>query len=146
MLGHELSTSLRAAFFAMHSRMETALRPFGVSAEHYLILATLNQSKSLTQRELASKISCDPNTLRAMLLQLEKKDLLLRKSHPHDARARLIEMTGIGEMLFQKLWEADREVRQEMVEILSEKETIQITKLLRQLTFVLKSKTDDEDE
>ena len=40
------------------------------------------------------RISSDPNTVRAMLLLLEQRGLVVRERHPTDGRARTVALTG----------------------------------------------------
>jgi DNA-binding MarR family transcriptional regulator len=86
--GHELARALRAAYLTLHRRSDAQFAPHGVTADQFVLLATLARSHALTQRELARRMSSDPSTVRAMLVLLEQRGLVERETHPTDARKR----------------------------------------------------------
>src|SRR5829696_662268 len=94
--GSELPMALRAAYLALHRRSEAAFAPHGVTADQFVLLATLARGHALTQRELARRMSSDPSTVRAMLVLMEKRGLVERDTHPTDARARAVSLTAAG--------------------------------------------------
>jgi DNA-binding MarR family transcriptional regulator len=49
-----------------------------------------------TQRELAERLSADPPYVTLMVDDLEKRELVRRKPHPTDRRAKLVELTASG--------------------------------------------------
>jgi DNA-binding MarR family transcriptional regulator len=59
----------------------------GVTADQFVLLATLARGHALTQRELAARMPSDPSTVRAMLVLLEERGLVSRDTHPTDGRA-----------------------------------------------------------
>ena len=85
--GHELAMALRAAYLAMHRRTDAALARHGVTADQLVLLAALSAGDALTQSALGRQTNCDPNTVRAMLVLLEKRGLIARTPHPSDGRA-----------------------------------------------------------
>ena len=98
--GHDLAIALRAAYLALHRRSEAAFAPHGVTADQFVLLATLARGHALTQRELARRMSSDPSTVRAMLVLLEQRGLVERDTHPTDARARTVALTAAGKRAF----------------------------------------------
>ena len=79
MRGHELAMALRAAYLGMHRRTGAVLARTGVTADQFVVLAALAEADALTQNELVSRTSSDPNTVRAMLVLLERKLLVKRR-------------------------------------------------------------------
>src|SRR5436853_27884 len=66
--GHDLALGLRAAYLALHRRSDAAFAPHGVTADQFVLLATLVRGgHALTQRELARRMSSDPSTAGAVL-------------------------------------------------------------------------------
>jgi DNA-binding MarR family transcriptional regulator len=49
-----------------------------------------------TQRELAERLSADPPYVTLIIDDLEKRELVRRKAHPTDRRAKLVELTASG--------------------------------------------------
>jgi DNA-binding MarR family transcriptional regulator len=103
--GSELPLALRAAYLALHRRSDARFAPHGVTADQFVLLATLARGgEALTQRELARRMSSDPSTVRAMLVLLERRGLVQRNTHPSDARARTVTLTAKGTRAFKRLW------------------------------------------
>jgi hypothetical protein len=72
-----LPLELRAAHLALHGCSDMHFAKLGVTAEQFVLLATLVRGDALTQRELAARMPSDPSTVRAMLVLLEKRGLRL---------------------------------------------------------------------
>jgi DNA-binding MarR family transcriptional regulator len=136
----ELPMALRAAYLALHRRSEAQFASLGVTADQFVLLATLSRGQVLTQRELARRMPSDPSTVRAMLVLLEKRGLVQRNTPPTDARARTVALTAAGKRMFQKLWTAGDSIRAQMFDSLlpDEAET-----LVRLLTNVAESLISD---
>lgn len=114
-IGHDLAIALRAAYSALHRRSEAAFTEHDVTADQFVLLATLSRGHALTQRELARRMSSDPSTVRAMLVLLEARGLVERDAHPTDARARTVALTAKGTRIFQRLWAAGEPIRAQML-------------------------------
>src|SRR5438445_9211389 len=110
-----LPMALRAAYLALHRRSEAAFASHGVTADQFVLLATLARGQALTQRELARRMSSDPSTVRAMLVLLEKRGLVERDTHPADARKRTVALTAKGTGAFKRLWAAGEPIRARML-------------------------------
>lgn len=132
--GSDLPIALRTAYLALHRRSEGAFAPHGVTADQFVLLATLARGgHALTQRELARRMSSDPSTVRAMLVLLERGGLVEREAHPTDARARTVALTAAGRRAFRKLWAAGEPVRADMVGALRPGEVTTLVRLLRRV-------------
>lgn len=110
----QLPMALRAAYLALHRRSETRFASLGVTADQFVLLATLARGDALTQRELAGRMPSDPSTVRAMLVLLEKQGLVRRDPHPSDSRARTAALTASGKRKFRQLWNTGEAIRQQM--------------------------------
>lgn len=113
--GAELPMALRAAYMGLHRRTDARFAMFGVTADQFVLLATLQRSGPITQRELARRMPSDPSTVRAMLVLLEKLGLVERETHPTDARALHVKLTTAGRRKFRQLWKAGEQIRQDML-------------------------------
>jgi DNA-binding MarR family transcriptional regulator len=109
--GHELALALRAAYLALHRRTDAAVARHGVTADQFVLLDALAGGDALTQREVARRTGSDPNTVRAMLVLLERRGLVARPPHPTDARARTVALTPAGRKAFAAVWSATGRVR-----------------------------------
>jgi MarR family transcriptional regulator, lower aerobic nicotinate degradation pathway regulator len=112
----DIPIALRAAYLALHRRSDAAFAPRGVTADQFVLLATLARGgNALTQRELARRMSSDPSTVRAMLVLLEHRGLVERDTHPADARARTVALTLAGTRMFRQLREAGEPIRAQVL-------------------------------
>ncbi|TWU31150.1 MarR family winged helix-turn-helix transcriptional regulator [Novipirellula artificiosorum] len=137
----KLPLALRSAYFALHRRTEAAFVQYGVTADQFVLLATLSRGDALTQRELARRMPSDPSTVRAMLVLLEKKGLVRRERHPTDSRARTAALTAKGKRKFQQLWKAGESIRAEMFESFDADEGKTLLRLLNQVTESLNTES-----
>lgn len=116
--GHELAMALRAAYLAMHRRTDAALARHGVTADQFVLLAALSTGDALTQRDLGRQTGSDPNTVRAMLVLLEKRGLIARTPHPTDGRALTVALTPAGKRTYRTLCAASEPVRTSLLNAL----------------------------
>jgi DNA-binding MarR family transcriptional regulator len=135
--GSDIAMALRAAYLALHRRSEAAFEPHGVTADQFVLLATLSRGHALTQRELARRMSSDPSTVRAMLVLLERRGLVERDSHPTDARARTVALTAKGTRAFKRLWTAGEPIRARMLGALDPAEAETLVRLLTRVACAL---------
>lgn len=129
--------ALRCAYLLMHRHVDAHFVTAGITADQFVLLTALRETGTQTQQELANQIAADPNTLRAMLLLLEKKQLLHREPHPTDGRARLVSLTPAGEKLQSKLWQESEGFRQNLAALLGHTDSETLIRLLNQLSQAL---------
>jgi DNA-binding MarR family transcriptional regulator len=139
----QLPMAMRAAYFTMHRETDNCFTDSGVTADQFVLMATLNRDHAVTQRELANRMPSDPSTVRAMLVLLEKQGLVVRVPHPTDMRAKSCSLTAKGRKKFEQLWVASQSIRQSMSSALSAKEYRTLVQLLKKVTETL-VKNDDE--
>lgn len=130
--GHEIAMGLRAAYWAMHRRTEAGLAAHGVTADQFVLLSLLAREDGITQQELVRRASSDANTVRAMLVLLEKHGLVARDRHPTDGRARSVALTRKGRQIHDKLWTQSESVREQLLAALgSEEADLMVGSLIR---------------
>jgi len=130
----ELPLVLRTAYLTLHRRSDAVFAEYGITADQFVLLATLARSQAMTQRELAARMPSDPSTVRAMLVLLEKQGLVTREAHPTDARARTVRLTKVGVRTYQQAFDAGQEIRDQMAESLSASESRTLLSLLQRMT------------
>lgn len=106
--GHEIAMALRAAYWAMHREADALLQPHGVTANQFVLMSILAGEHGLTQQELVRRASSDANTVRAMLVLLERRGLVSRRPHATDGRARAVALTAEGRASYAALWARSR--------------------------------------
>jgi len=132
--GHNIAIALRSAYLALHRRSEARFASQGVTADQFVLLATLDRGQALTQRELARRMASDPSTVRAMLVLLARRGFVRRDSHPTDARARTVALTPLGKRTFRQLWTAGEPIRARMLASLGPEEAETLVQLLGRVT------------
>jgi DNA-binding MarR family transcriptional regulator len=136
--GHHVAIALRAAYLALHRRSDARFAPHGVTADQFVLLATLARGgEALTQRELARRMSSDPSTVRAMLVLLAARGLVERDTHPTDARARTVALTAKGLRAYRRLWKAGESIRARMLGTLQPGEAETLVRLLGRVAEAL---------
>lgn len=133
----ELPMALRTAYMAMHRRTDNALAKYGVTADQFVLMATLSRGQALTQRELAQRISSDPSTVRAMLVLLEKQGYVQRETNPDDSRALLVKLTATGRRKFKQLWKVSNEIRQQLFDSIPVQDLQTVMNSLNQIALQL---------
>lgn len=101
-------TSLMRAHQIFLARVETVLRPFGVSFARYEVLMLLHFSKrgALPMRTIGSRLQVHQTSVTNAVDRLEAASLVQRLPHPTDRRATLVELTRSGRALAEKATEA----------------------------------------
>ncbi len=116
MATRDMAMALRAAYFAVHRQTSAHLLPLGITADQFVCLLILNGRNGITQQELAARALSDPNTMRAMLLLLERKRLINRRRNPTDRRAQRVYMSAKGAAVFRRSVKALLPVRRRMLD------------------------------
>ncbi len=117
-----IAMALREAYLTMHRQTNVYILKYGITADQFVCMSILNEHHDITQQELVRHATSDPNTIRAMLLLLEKRELVKRVDHPNDGRAWVVSLTKKGKQLYKKLDEELIPVRQKMLSMFSMKE------------------------
>ena len=136
----ELPLALRSAYLAMHRKTDAQFAPYGVTADQFVLLATLSRGDAMTQRELARRMPSDPSTVRAMLVLLETQGLIERDVHPSDSRARTVALTAAGKRKFRQLWNVSESIRTKMFEAIHHDNAVEF---IRTLTRIAESLNDE---
>jgi DNA-binding MarR family transcriptional regulator len=113
--GHNIAMGLRAAYLSMHRQTNAHVAKFGVTADQFVCLVILAEQDGITQQELVRRANSDPNTMRAMLVLIEKRGLVAREPHPTDGRARHVTLTRKGRILYQKMLKGVEPVQERLM-------------------------------
>ena len=86
-------------------KIKEALHPHKLTHTQFVILAVTNElnerNLDSTQKEITYLSMIDVMTVSTTLRLLEKKNLIIRKNHPTDTRAKLIKNTKQGEEILK---------------------------------------------
>jgi DNA-binding MarR family transcriptional regulator len=131
--GRELPLALRAAYLALHRQTNDCFAKDGVTADQFVLLASLADADAVTQQELVRRVGSDPNTVRAMLLLLEGRGLVARERHPADGRARSVSLTARGRKIFTRLLAKSEPLRVRLLTVLRPNEATALVELLHRV-------------
>ena len=132
-----IAIALRAAYLSMNRQTNAHLVKSGVTADQFVCLVILDEQDGITQQELAIRATSDPNTIRAMLLLLEKQGLVTRAPHPIDRRARLVRLTAKGRRIFKELLRQVRPVRDKLLTAIGTENEEILNELLKRMARVM---------
>ena len=93
--------SLRSAYLSMHRQSELNAMKHGITANQFVLLMLLAEEDGISQKDLVERAFSDPNTIRAMLVLLEKRGLVERDPHPKDGRKRNVTITSKGRGIYE---------------------------------------------
>jgi DNA-binding MarR family transcriptional regulator len=111
----------------------------GIQLRDYIVLSALDKTPNLTQVELGKALGLDKTTLMSQLDRLERMGLVLRRSDPHDRRARIPEITGAGNAVRAKVASACDDVEAAAVNSFSQDQV----QILRQMLFGIIGDSED---
>jgi DNA-binding MarR family transcriptional regulator len=129
----ELPRLLRAAYFAMHRASDAHFTRHGITADQFVLLACLGEQDAVMQQDLVRRTASDPSTIRAMLVLLDGRGLVVRERHPADGRAREVSLTAKGRRLYERLWRTSEAIRTQLLAGFSEHEAETLFGFLRRL-------------
>jgi DNA-binding MarR family transcriptional regulator len=135
--GRELARALRTAYLALHRQTNACFAKDGVTADQFVLLASLADGDAVSQQELVRRVGSDHNTVRAMLLLLEGCGLVARERHPADGRARSVTLTAKGRRVFDKLLTKSEALRARLLAAFRPDEVADLVGLLRRVAEVM---------
>lgn len=102
--GMTLVTSLMRAHQIMLARVDSVLRPLGVTFARYELLMLLKFSRTgaLPMSKVSERLQVHPTSITNGVDRLEKAGLVRRRRHPRDGRTTLVEITESGNDLAQR--------------------------------------------
>ena len=109
------------------------LRPYGLTSEQFVVLATLCGQEGMSQRELADHLIKDRPNITRILDKLQEKGLVERSTDPADRRVYRLHATAQGLSLMQELIPSVLKLRKQMFGALSQEEQKTLRDLLDRL-------------
>jgi DNA-binding MarR family transcriptional regulator len=101
--GADLNWLLHRVGFALGSSLNDVVAPHGLSVRTWVVLSTVASNPDMTQLALGSALGLDKTTVTAAIDRLERAGLVSRREAPGDRRARVVDITGAGRQLVDKV-------------------------------------------
>lgn len=97
-------TSLMRVQQLMINRLDTMLKPFGLTFARYeaLVLLTFSARGSLSLGKMGERLQVHPTSVTSIVDRLEAAGLVIRRRHPADGRTVLAEITANGRALVEQ--------------------------------------------
>ncbi|BAH53624.1 putative MarR family transcriptional regulator [Rhodococcus opacus B4] len=95
-LGPNLLYAIKQLELAIRSRMDTILRPAGITALQHTALTVLRRCDGLSSAELARTSFVTAQTMGEMIIALESRGLVSRRVDPHNRRQMPTSVTATG--------------------------------------------------
>jgi DNA-binding MarR family transcriptional regulator len=113
---------LRKAWYGLNQAFRRRIAHLNMTPDQYTVLRTLRQGneEGLTQKQLTSRMSSDPNTIASLLDRMERAGFIERKIDRNDRRARRILLKSGGNESFQKAKDIAIELQDEILQSLSD--------------------------
>ncbi len=115
------------------ARFRRALRPLGLSAQHFIVLKQLEAIGSTSQTALADALGIDYSNLATVAGELCEKDLIVRTREECDRRRYALDLTEEGRALLADADGAIGSGEDEMLSALDEGERAELWSLLRRM-------------
>ena len=122
---------LKRAQHALRLAMDEALRPIGLTTPQYAALSILEDSPGLSGAALARRCFVTPQTMNAIVIQIETRGLVERRPHPQHGRILQASLTVAGQQQVMTAHQTVRRIEERMVAQLSTAERRQFMQWLQ---------------
>jgi MarR family transcriptional regulator for hemolysin len=112
---------------------EQRLRPLGFGFAYVPVVAALEDTGPLTQKELIESAHVEQPTMAALLARMERDGVISRTPHPADQRASLIALTAKAKSRLPKAREQLRQGAEQALAGLSKQERATLLALLQRV-------------
>jgi DNA-binding MarR family transcriptional regulator len=117
-----LPPALRRAWYSLNQAFRRRIAHLGITPDQFTALRTLleGDARGLTQRELAERMSSDPNTVASLVRRMDEAGLIGRQSHEADGRAHRIRLQRRGRLHYETAREIAVALQREILQALPE--------------------------
>lgn len=92
---------IKRAQAVLHDAMVDALEPLHLTIPQYAAMTALGEEPGLSNADLSRRAFVTPQTMHAVLADLEQRELLVRHPHPEHRRVLQAELTRSGQRLLE---------------------------------------------
>jgi len=109
---------LRRAWYGLNQAFRRRLGHLDLTPDQFTVLRTLIEHDGITQRQLATLISSDPNTVASLVNRMEKAGLIERETHERDRRANRLGVSRRGNARYKLAREVAVSLQGEVLAVL----------------------------
>ncbi len=111
-----LPYQLSVATNAVSNRIAQVYREeFGLTIPEWRTMAMLGDAGRLTQRQLTEGTLMDKVAVNRACKQMEERDLIVRRPNSSDGRSHLLELTGKGRQMFDRIVPLARSIEADLL-------------------------------
>ena len=97
-----LSLLLRRAWYGLNQAFRRRIAHLSLTPDRFTVLRTLIEHEGISQRQLTSLMSSDPNTVASLLERMDKAGLIERQTQDQDRRANRVRVKPSGRAKYEK--------------------------------------------
>ena len=124
LLCNQLCFPLYAAAKEIAARYKPVLGEIGLTYTQYLVMLVVWEHRTISVKEIGSKLYLDSGTLTPVLKKLEQKGMIIRKRDTEDERILNVSLTADGAALRERALRVPEQMRCSVNLTQDEKETL----------------------
>jgi DNA-binding MarR family transcriptional regulator len=124
---------LKHANLQLIALTDAALEHLGIDSKDFGTLRVLAHGEPASQLHVAQKLSVDRTTMVAILDELERKGIVVRRPDPADRRRNIVELTDQGRQTFDAAQAAHQDAENAFLATVSPRAADQLRRTLRDL-------------
>lgn len=129
-----INQAIRLLSLRHRARTAALLAPLGLHTGQEALLLELARTGPMIQAQLSDALGCEPPSVTLMTRKLEASGYIRRAPAPGDKRASIVELTGSGRALVEKIKRIWRALAEETVTGLPARTVAELPGLLNTLT------------
>lgn len=106
---------------------------YGLRPVDFSVLSLVAHNPGITSRQLCTALNIQPPNLVGMISQLQRRELITRRPHPHDGRAMGLHLTPEGRKMMKQAEVTAAELEDTATARLSQAERRTLMQLLRKI-------------
>ncbi len=121
---------IKVAQHALRTAMDEALRPTGITAPQYSVLALIDLEPGISNAALARAAFVTAQSMQGIVANLERDGLIVRNDDPGHGRIRRGDLTEMGRRALAKANSAVAKIEETMLAGLAAKQRIELNRML----------------
>ena len=135
--------NLKITQHRLRQRLDAELARFGITAAQNAVLLAVAGNPRISNAELARAAFVTPQTMQAILVNLERRGLIVRSPHPEHGRVIMTELTTAGQKAVANGAKAADAVERQMLSMLSAEEARLLCDFLKRCAAALDDEPSD---
>ena len=123
----------------IHYQLNDLFKGWGITVDQLTALRFIAEDGPLCQKSLAEKLEKNQNTIKAMVDQLSKRELIHRKPDEKDKRLMVLTLSDKGKALIAEIEPKEEEINTCVTNGLTEEEEQTVITLLRKIEKAIQS-------